>query len=94
MDLEMIKKLRESLNTEIKKFVDSKEDYYNACVKNYITQNAKYKTGHKFNHPVIGEVVIKELQKHLNYKTFEIYYSTDKDDYLSEEELNKSKKIN
>lgn len=93
MNLDAIKELRKSIDEEIQEFIITNELYYNSRVKEYILQNAKYKVGDKFNHPVIGEIVIKEIHNHLNYRTFDIYYSTDKDDYLSEEELDKSEKI-
>ena len=93
MNLDVIKELRKSIDEEIQELVTVSELYFNSRVKEYILQNAKYKVGDKFNHPVIGEIVIKEIQKYLNYRTFDIYYSTDKDDYLSEEELDKSERI-
>ena len=93
MNLDVIKELRKSIDEEIYEFVTVSELYYDSRVKEYILQNAKYKVGDKFNHPVVGELEISDIVPSFVRKDYQICYEFTNVMILGESELDKSERI-
>ena len=88
MNLEEFKALEFKIYNEIQDFKNKKDDELKNLENEYILQNAKYKVGDKFNHPVVGELEISFV-----CKGYQICYEFTNMVILLESELDKSERI-
>lgn len=93
MNLEEFQALEFKIYNEIQDFKNKKDDELKNLEYEYILQNAKYKIGDKFNHPVVGELEISRIVPSFVRKGYHICYEFVNATILGETELDKSEKI-
>ena len=93
MNLEEFQALEFKIYNEIQDFKNKKDNEWKNMEKEYIRQNAKYKVGHKFNHPVVGELELSRIVPSFVRKGYQICYEFTNMMILGESELDKSEKI-
>ena len=93
MNLEEFKQIELGIFDEITNFKCEKLAELKNLENEYILQNAKYKVGDKFNHPVVGELEISRIVPSFVRKGYQICYEFTNMMILGESELDKSERI-
>lgn len=93
MNLEEFKQIELDILDEVANFQNKKLEELKNMEKEYILQNAKYKVGDKFNHPVVGELEISRIVPSFVRKGYQICYEFTNMMILGESELDKSERI-